>query len=57
MSKNVTKNKTNETIKQELLDSLQENDDVEEQGLNKTVNNVNKSREAILIINSYKDHY
>ena len=57
MSKNVTKNKTNETIKQELLDLLQENDDVEEQGLNKTVNNVNKSREAILIINSYKDHY
>ena len=57
MSKNVTKNKTNETIKQELLDSLQENDDVEEQGLNKTVNNVNKSWEAILIINSYKDHY
>ena len=57
MSKNVTKNKTNETIKQELLDSLQENDDVEEQGLNKTVNNVNKSREAMLIINSYKDHY
>ena len=57
VSKNVTKNKTNETIKQELLDSLQENDDVEEQGLNKTVNNVNKSREAMLIINSYKDHY
>ena len=35
VSKNVTKKKkTNETIKWELLNSLQENDDVEEEGIN-----------------------
>ena len=48
VSKNVTKNKTNETIKQELLDSLQENDDAEEQGLNKIVKNNNKTWEQYL---------
>ena len=41
--------------KRELFDSLQENDDVEEQGLNETVNYVNKSQEAIFIIHRYED--
>ena len=34
---------------------MQENDDVEEQGVNKTANNVNNSSEAVLIIRCYKD--
>ena len=38
-----------------MLNSLQENDDVEEQGLNETGNNVNNSQEAILIIHRYED--
>ena len=45
----------NETVKQEFLNLLQENDDVEEQALNGTANNVNNSQEAILIIRHYKD--
>ena len=55
VSESITKKKTNENIKQELLNSLQENDDVEEQGLQETTNNVNNSQEAILIINRYED--
>ena len=38
VSKSITKKKTNEAIKRELLNSLQENADVEEQGLNETAN-------------------
>ena len=41
--------------KRELFNSLQENDDVEEQRLNETVNSVNKSQEAIFIIHRYED--
>ena len=55
ISKRIAKNRTNETIKQELLISLQEDDDVEEQGLNETVNNVNSFQEATKIINRYED--
>ena len=55
VSKSKTKKKTNESIKRELLNSLKENNDVEEQGLNKTVNNVNNSQEAIVIIRRYED--
>ena len=43
--KSVTKKKTNETIKQKLLNSLQENNDVQEQELNKTANSANNSQE------------
>ena len=43
--KSVTKKKTNEAIKQKLLNSLQENNDVQEQELNKTANSVNNSQE------------
>ena len=55
MSENITKKKTKEAIKRELLNLLQENDDVEEQGVNRTANNVNNSSEAVLIIRCYKD--
>ena len=55
VSKSITKEKTNETTKRELVNSLQENDDVEEQGLNETANNVSNSQETILIIRRYKD--
>ena len=34
---------------------MQRNDDVEEQGLNKTANNVKNSQETIHIINRYED--
>lgn len=53
--KSITKKKMNETVKQEFLNLLQENDDVEEQALNGTANNVNNSQEAILIICHYED--
>ena len=55
VSKSKIKKKTNQSVKRELLKSLKENDDAEEQGLNETVNNVNNSQEAIIIINSYED--
>ena len=51
----ITKKKMNETVKQEFLNLLQENDDFEEQALNGTANNVNNSQEAILIIRHYED--
>lgn len=47
------KNK-NETIKQKLLNSLQKKNDVEEQGLKKTANDVRNTKEAIIIIHRYK---
>ena len=47
----ITKKKTNKNIKQEFLNSLQENDDVEEQGLKGTGSNVNNSQKTTLIIN------
>ena len=53
--KSIAKKKTKEIRKRELLNSLQENDDVEEQALNKTANTVSISQEAILIINRYED--
>ena len=51
----MAKKKTDEIIKGELLNSLQENNDVEEQELNKAANNVNNSQEVIVIIHCYKD--
>ena len=47
VSKSKTKKKRNESIKRELLNSLKENDDVEDQGLSETVNNFSNSQEAI----------
>ena len=54
VSKSITMKKTNKTVKGELLNSLQENYDVEEQGLNETANSVNKPQETMLIIRRYK---
>ena len=53
--KRIAKKKLNEIITQELLNLLQEYDDVEEQGLNETANNVNNFQEANKIINRYED--
>ena len=51
-SKRIAKKKANESIKRELLNSLLENDDVEE--LNETINNVNNCQYlAIFIIHRY----
>ena len=47
--------KQNEGIKQDVLNLLEENDDVEEQGLTETANNVNNSQEAIVIIPCYEE--
>ena len=52
VSKSITKN---EIVKRELLNSIQENDDVKEQGLNETVSSFNNSQEAVLIIHHYED--
>ena len=46
--------KTNEVIKQGLLNLLHENDDVVVQELNETANNVKKSQEAIFISLKHK---
>ena len=54
VSKKIVQKKTNESTKRELPNSLQENDNVEEQGINEIVNNVNNSQEAILIIYRYE---
>ena len=53
--KRIAKKKLNEIITQELLNLLQEYDDVEEQGLNETANNVNNFQEANKVINRYED--
>ena len=47
--KSKKKKKKNENIKQDLLNLLKENDDVENQRLKETTSNVNKSQEAIVI--------
>ena len=53
--KSKIKKKANKNIKRELLNSLKENDDVEDQGLNETANNVNNTQEAITIIRRYEE--
>ena len=42
-------------MKQELLNSLQDNDDVEEKGLKERSNKVSNSQEATIIIRRYED--
>ena len=37
------------------MNSLKENDDVEEQRLNETANNINNSQEAIVLIRRYEE--
>ena len=53
--KSITKKKTHETVKQELLNSWQENHDVEEAVLNKTASQINNPQEAMLVISRYDD--
>ena len=53
--KSITKKKTHETVKRELLNSWQENHDVEEAALNKTASQINNPQEAILVISRYDD--
>ena len=55
VSKSIARKKTNEVIKRELPNSLQENDDVEEQWLKETANNVSNCQEAIRMINRHED--
>ena len=55
MSKSITNRKSNETMKQELLNSLEGNDDVEEKGLKERSNKVSNSQEATIIIRRYED--
>ena len=50
VSKSINKKKANENVKRELLNTFQENDNVEEQELNETANNVNNSQGAIVKI-------
>ena len=54
MPKKIATMKTNEVIKQGLLNLLHENDDVVVQELNETANNVKKSQEAIFISLKHK---
>ena len=53
--KSITKKKTHETVKRELLNSWQENHDVEEAVLNKTASQINNPQEAMLVISRYDD--
>ena len=55
VSKSINKKKSNETIKRELLNLLQENDNIEEQELNETVKNAYNSQEVIVMIRRYED--
>ena len=55
VSKSINKKKSNETIKRELLNLLQENDNIEEQELNETVKNASNSQEVIVMIRRYED--
>ena len=55
VSKSINKKKSNETIKRELLNMLQENDNIEEQELNETVKNAYNSQEVIVMIRRYED--
>ena len=55
VSRSRNKKKTNESVKRELLNLLQDIDDVEEQELNETANNVNYSQQIIVIICRYLD--
>lgn len=53
--KTIRKKKTNETVKQELLNSLKENDDLEEPGLDETAYAIMHPLEAVRITNPYKE--
>lgn len=54
MLKSITKKKTNQTLKQELVNFLKENGDVEQAGINEIANKTKDPIEAINIINQYE---
>ena len=54
VAKTTRKKKTNETIKQELLNSLKENDNLEESGLDATGDTITDTFEAVKVIKRYK---
>ena len=53
VAKTIRKNTTNETVKEQLLNSLREYDALEKPGLN--IDNVTDPGEASTIINSYDE--
>ena len=53
--KNLLRKKTKETVKQELLNSVMENNEMEEPGLGKTANATKDTAEAIKIIQRYEE--
>ena len=55
VSKRITKKKTHKTVSQELLDSLKENDGVEEPELNERAKETNDPQEIILLIRRDED--
>ena len=55
VKKTIRKKKTNETIKQQLLSSLKQNDEIEDPGLDETGNKTNDPLKAVAITNRYTD--
>ena len=55
VSKSTPKKKTHEMVKQELLNSLKENDYMGDTGLNETVNKTNNRQEATLLVQRYEN--
>ena len=53
--KSIIKKKFLESIKQELLNSLKENDNVEEPRVNETANETSNPQKALIIIHCYED--
>ena len=53
VAKNIRIKETNETVKEKLLNSIKENNAVEDPGLN--IDDVTDPGEAIIIINSYEE--
>ena len=53
MPKNASKKKTKEIVKQELLNSVMENDEMEEPGLEERINKIIDLEEAITMVKKY----
>ena len=55
MLKSISIKKTNETVKQELLNLLKENDNVDKLGLNEAANETSDPQKTILLIRRYQE--
>ena len=53
--KTTRKKKTNETVKKELLNSLKENNNLEETDLDATIDAITDPKEAVRIIQRYEE--